>query len=170
MAEILDEANLLRLVWHPSHFDGGKLKGSAFSSEDLLGLIDENGSRRYVSVDERIEISQESVDWRIDWQQREGRDVRLGRSEARFVVYSCSEVRECIENGNNLFEVSRFPVVAGANGEGSPENLAHCGIQNALKDKVDELKRGERRTHVEMLRVQLLKLKREIIGYCQVFS
>lgn len=170
MGEALDEADLVRLVWHPSHFDGDKLKGSAFSSDDLLGRLEKDGSRRYLSVDDRSLISRASIDWRVAWQQRDGKDLEHGREDARFVLYDCSSVTSCSDGVDKLFRVTREQVPAGGDGPESPPNPAHCGIHNAQSEKVDGLGKGARRTHVEMLRVQLIKLKREILSYCQVFS
>jgi len=164
---VSDESEVLRLVWHPSHFEGDKLKASAFDRKDVSAKLDDDGNPRYLSVDNSTHIVKASVDWRIAWQQRDGKDVKHHRHNAKFVAFLCAELRACEwESGKQMFDVSHEPMPAGADGPGSPENSAHCGVRT---QNIDALSEKERRGYIEELRVRLLQARKAIFMYSEVF-
>ncbi len=168
---MLEDASLiLRMVWHPAHFDreSGNLKGSAFDSRDLEPSLDGDGQSRYMSVDEAGVISRDSVDWRIAQQQRDGRREAHQRFDARFLEFRVVDVRSiALTSGSLAFSVTPDPLEAGADGEGSPSNAAHCAVRSLLPG--DETK-GAKRARVEYLRVKLRESVVRIRRYSDIFS
>ncbi|MDB5658301.1 MAG: hypothetical protein JWS10_916 [Cypionkella sp.] len=165
---MVDDTDIvLRMVWHPCHFDGDKLKTSAFEPGDLVPDNDDTGQPRYVSTDRLAGVQQGSVDWRINQQQRDGRDVRLERLKPRFVEFLCGDIRSLAdEAGQYLFFVKHLPVAAGEEGKDSPENPAHCGI---LSTSAAPDSKKEKREKVEALRTKLLQIKRGTLSYESMF-
>lgn len=164
---IEDHLNIYRLVWHSFDFDtNNDLKGSAFRSDDLRPDKEEDGSDKFVSTDRVDIISKPSVDWRIEWQQSDGKRERLDRHEARFAEYNCAELRSIERDGTRQFEITAEPEPPDADGPGSPANPAHCAVRHVSgftgsKKAIDR--------HVEFLRTQLLKRTLAIHSYGSVF-
>lgn len=163
-----DDVLVLRMVWHPAHFDNDKLNGAAFDSADLRPDLDANGHPRFLSVDQGDLICKHSVDYRIDDQQKDGKSESCKRLEARFVEFSCADLRRHRLDGDSetvIFNVTSEPVTAGL--DGSPANPAHCGIRH-VSGKTGG--KGEMRRHVQQLRTSLLKLKKNIFTYDGIFN
>ena len=52
------EAAILKMAWHPAHFDNERLSTAAFAREDLIPKKDkETHLPRFVSVDEKYALS-----------------------------------------------------------------------------------------------------------------
>ncbi len=162
--KIKDNTEVLRLVWHPAHFQNGKLIGSAFDSSDLRPDTNKKGEKRYISVDERTRISKESVDSTISRQQRNDLKEQCQRFEARFARFRCGDLRRCSStNGLKLFEVTHEPIFSGKhNGSREiPENKAHCAIRNVSGCR--------KRSRIDELRTALLKNCKQIHPYDDIF-
>lgn len=145
-----DKTFLLRLVWHPAHFENGELQPAAFDRDDLSG---KNG--RYISVDREDYILKIATDHTIE---RQGK--KENRHEAFFVRYSCSDVRSAKdEMGNRPFEVTSEPV---PEQDGvCPENPAHCAIRNATDNKS--------KSYINQLRTILVEINSGIKKYDDIF-
>lgn len=154
------EVILLRMVWHPAHFENGQLVGSAFESGDLRPDNDRDGHPRYISCDRQDDLRKESVDSRIDGQMRDGAENRDKRHEARFVEFVTEALRATTdETGIHPFEVTSEPIV--------PENPGHCGIRNVSGK--GKSRKAEDRAYIEELRTILLGQNRGISGYRDYF-
>ena len=161
------EVVLLRMVWHPVHFPNGELIASAFESSDLRPDRDRDDRPRYISVDRQDDLRKQSIDWRIAYQQRDGRDEQENRKEVRFIEFLCGEILTATDDsGTQPFAVTTEPVLAMENG--MPENPGHCAIRN-VSGKGGDKKKAEDRTYVEELRTILMRLKRRITNYEDVF-
>ena len=162
---IKDEIQVFRMVWHPFHFEGTSLKTSAFDRADLVPELDQQGAHRYVSVDRGDIIQRESVDWRIEWQQRDGKAETKSRHDAKFVHFLCESLRACVDDEDRRpFNITSEPEEAGI--DGSPENPAHCALRN-VSGKTGS--RSEMRAYVEQLRVMLIQLKKGVLSYAEMF-
>lgn len=168
---VLDEVTLLRLVWHPFHFgEDGELLATAFDSSDILALPDKDEQPRYISVDDIELVSQASVDWRIRWQQRDGRREALRRFDAKFVQFTAGRLRECHDtDGHLLFELTREPLAEGEDGPESPENPAHCAVRTNDPLRYSQLPEKKRKQAVMRIRTQLMKAFTDIITSNQLF-
>jgi hypothetical protein len=161
------DQNIYRLVWHSFDFEAdGALKGAAFTSADLRPDLEEDGTPKFVSIDQVSKISKPSVDWRIETQQADGKRERLGRYEAKFVEFNCEELRSVTRDGKRQFEVTAEPELEGADGPGSPENPAHCALRHISGFTGTK---GALKSYIDYLRTQLLKHKRAIVSYEAVF-
>ncbi|MGY9046046.1 MAG: hypothetical protein ACKVKF_02975 [Rhodobacterales bacterium] len=159
---------MLRLVWQPTHFKDGKLQSSAFSRDEMKGAIDKSTMKeKYASVDDMAAIVKLSVDWRISWQQRDGRDVAEGREVAKFVEFESSALNSLRWSNNDpMFYLTPEPTVAGEDGPGAPANPAHWGIRGADRSNVDE---KERSPYVSTMRTKLIQAYSKIFSYDQLF-
>ncbi|WP_289155604.1 hypothetical protein [uncultured Salipiger sp.] len=156
---------MLRLVWHPSQYQDGKILPAAFERSDLIAR-----DERYLSVDDLGLLSRESVDWRIAWQQRDGRDEKLGRADALFAQFSARRLRDCLYRDNSpLFNVTREPTLKEEDGPGSPANPAHCGVRTIEPGRFQELGKGAQNIAVERMRTELVKAIDGIHQYEDVF-
>lgn len=163
---ITNDVVLLRLVWHPCHIVDGKVQSAAFERDDLLAIDD-----RYVSVDDHSLASEESVTWRIEWLQRDGRADRLRRQEAFFAELLARNVRSCVCASNaQLFQVTREPTEAEQEGPGSPQNMAHCGIRTIQAERFTTLGKREKNAAVERMRTQLIKNIERLLSFEEVFD
>ncbi|MEI6099248.1 MAG: hypothetical protein WCS20_13325, partial [Alphaproteobacteria bacterium] len=144
----MNEEKLLRLIWNPRDFDAktGRLKVSAFAQGDLIPHLDIHGERRYISMDVLGLISKVAVDWNIAGAQAAGKGAeKERRHEAKFLEFAYGDlVGLLLESGQYAFRVMDAPLQAGDNGPGSPENLAHVGVQSTTPDPVDETLRNEK--------------------------
>ncbi len=167
---ISDDVQVLRMVWHPFHFDQGELVATAFEGDDLLAFPDACGAARYMSVDDLAQISRESVDWRAEWQQRDGRDERLGRHVPKFVEFKVNRLRQlkCTE-ARPLFELTREPMAAGEDGPGSPPNVAHCAVRTQEAHRYADLSKPRRKFILNHMRTQLMRALDQIKEYGDVF-
>jgi hypothetical protein len=167
---VSDDVMVLRMVWHPFHFQDGELIPTAFDGNDLLALPDKDGEAKYMSMDDWENISRASVDWRIEWQQRDGRAERHGRIDAKFVQFVARRLRECVcEEGRQVHDVTREPTVQGENGPGSPENPAHCGVRTLEHERYRDLTKARRAAVLGHMRTQLMKAIIEIHPYTDIF-
>ncbi len=148
-----NDEKLVRLIWNPRDFDQktGKLKASAFAPRDLVPYLDDDGEPRYISMDILRLISKASVDWRIASAQSE----KERRREAKFLEYSCGELRELLLDDQPAFEVFGAPLLEGDDGPDSPANPAHVGVRSTSPDPVDE---ELRQAKIGALRNLLLEL------------
>jgi hypothetical protein len=152
-----DEVAVLKMAWHPAHFDNDKLSSAAFERKDLIPDNDEKGGPRFVSVDEKSCIVQEVVDDRI---QNQGARKPEERKDARFAEYLCRTVR------NMKDEAGEHPL--NVTPERLQENPAHCGIHNVSKTGRSNKKR---RDYADELRSLLIEEgKYGILSYDMVFS
>lgn len=165
---MIDDAELIaRMVWHPIHFKGLELSTSAFEEGDLIPEDDEHGFPRYMSTDKVLEIQQNCIDWRVAFQQRDGRAERLDRKSPKFVEFNCGGLRALLDTTNvPIFGIISIPVAAGEDGEGSPPNPAHCGVKSTSGAPAH---RKEKRAKVAELRTQLLKSVIRIVSYETMF-
>ena len=164
---IKDELIILRLVWHSSDFDSdGNLKGSAFRSDDLRPDKEKDDTPKFVSTDRVDMIFKPSIDWRIEYQQSDGKREKMERFEARFAEFKCAELRSVERGGRRQFDVTAEPEPAGADGPGSPENQAHCALRHVSGFTGSK---GAVRSYVEYLRTQLIKKTRAIHSYGAIF-
>lgn len=181
---ISEDLRLVRLVWHPAHFDGEKLIGSAFDSADLIPCPDKHGNKRYLSLDEKSRISKPSVDWRIENQQKGEKREKCRREEARFAEFLCGHIVNAVDSdGIFPFSVTEIPLEHCPE-TGSPENPAHCGIhQITEKTKSPQSENSEtqptsghakkqriNRDYIEELRTILLKLHISVMKYSDLFT
>ncbi|MFO1210539.1 MAG: hypothetical protein U1E40_15175 [Amaricoccus sp.] len=152
-----DEVAVLKMAWHPAHFDNDRLSSAAFERSDLIPDNDEEGRPRFVSVDEKSCIVQAAVDDRI---QNQGARKPEDRKDARFAEYLCRTVRNMKdEAGEHPLEVTP---------ERLQENPAHCGIRNVSRT---ERSNRKRRDYADELRSLLIEEgKYEILSYDMVFS
>ena len=170
---VSDEVIVLRMVWHPFDFGNegkGELLSTAFGSNDLLAQPDDSGYPRYMSADDRALISKASVDWRINWQQRDGRDIQHKRHRPRFVQFETGRLRNCrCSEDRQLFNVTREPMSAGEDGVGSPENPAHCGVRTLESERYAGLTKPEKKLALNRLRTQVMNAIGAVLEYEQVF-
>lgn len=151
-----DEAAVLKMAWHPAHFDNDRLSAAAFERSDLIPMTDKQNRPRFVSVDEKSCVVRAAVDDRIETQGAKDPDRR---KEARFAEYLCGTVREMKDEAGE-YPLEVFP-------ERLPENHAHCGIHNVSKTARSNSKR---RDYADELRSLLLeKGKYQILTYSMVF-
>lgn len=152
-----DEVAVLKMAWHPAHFDNDRLSPAAFERSDLIPNNDKEGRPRFVSVDEKWCIDKTAVDDRIE---KQGAKDPEDRKDARFAEYICRTVREMKDQaGEHPLEV--LP-------QRLPENDAHCGIHNVSKTGRSNRKR---RDYADELRSLLIEEgKYEILTYDMVFS
>jgi hypothetical protein len=107
------------------------------------------------------------VDWRVQWQQRDGLDLKEFRENPRFLSFLCGDIRSSLdENGRPYFAVERDPVAKDESGPGSPANPAHCGVRSTT---VAPMTRAEKREKVAELRNKLLKIVLSVLNYDEVF-
>lgn len=157
---------LLRLVWHPSHFQDGKLKASAFDKGDLIPERHlDTGEYRYLSVDLEHQVSQPSVDYMIERQSADGRAERLQRHEGRFVRFVVGELNLATNTAGQQVFIVRPEPIEDDNSSGQPKNLAHCGVH-----RTSICEPGKEKQCVQELRVILLKLQRGVMTYNEVFA
>lgn len=165
---VSNDVLVVRMVWHPFHFQDGELLPTAFEKPDLLGLPDRQGFPRYMSVDDFEMLSTESVDWRIEWQQRDGR-LDEGRREPKFIFFPAPSLRECTcPDGEQLFDVVRHPTEAGEDGPDSPENPAHCGVHTLGAERFQGLSKGREKVILLAMRTELMKAIQQIREYSDV--
>lgn len=160
---VASDAALLRLVWHPSHFEDGKLKGSAFDKADLIPLMDKRSQQlRYMSVDLEESVSKDAVNYVIANQQADGKDQKLGRHEANFVRFISGELESYIDTkGRSVFSVEPAPIPASVT---NPRNAAHCAVRRKFVAE-----KSEQEVFVQEVRTALLELNRGILSYNDVF-
>ena len=140
---LADDVALLKMAWHPAHFDNGVLSAAAFDRGDLIPEADkETGEPRYISVDEKSIVDQKAVDERI---RNQGVKDPAMRKEARFAEYLC-----CVIHGMQD-EAGEYPLQVRP--ERLRENNAHCGIHNVSKA---ERSNRQRRDYVDELRSLLI--------------
>lgn len=152
-----DEVAVLKMAWHPAHFDKGRLSAAAFRKDDLIPKINkETGKPDFVSVDERSCVEQQAVDDRI---AKQGAKRPEELREARFVEYTCRTIRQMRDReGEHPLEVRP---------ERIPENNAHCGIHNTSKK---DRSNNQRKVYAEELRALLIEEGTHLIlTYDQVF-
>ena len=136
---LASDVALLKLAWHPAHFDNDVLSPAAFERSDLIPDIDKaSGKPRFVSVDEKSIVGRGVVDERIE---KQGAKNPEKRKEARFAEYICGIIRGLQdETGDHPLDVRPDRL---------PENDAHCGIHNVStvnrsnrdrRDYADELR------------------------------
>lgn len=149
------------MVWHPADFEDGELVGSAFESADLRPDNDQDELPRYLSSDRQDDLRKDSIDSRIAYQQREGRDLEKGKGEARFVEFKVGALRQATDDaGAHPFGITSEAII--------PENPGHCAIRNvsgkggSRKSKVDK-------QYIEELRSILLERKLAVRGYVDLF-
>ena len=160
VALIEAEVILLRMVWHPAHFENGKLVASAFDSGDLRPDDDRDGQARYISTDRQDDLRKPAVDARILSQERDGPKQQDKKHEARFVEFLTGELRAAKdESGNHPFDVTPEPIV--------PENPGHCAIRNVSGK--GKSRRAEDRDYVDELRTILLDQNRGVTSYSDHF-
>lgn len=166
-----DDVVVLRMVWHPFHFDeDGELLATAFEKNDLLAFPDDNGDPRYVSVDDISLISQMSVDWRVAWQQRDGRAERNKRFNPKFVQFTAERLRQCrCVDDRQMFDLTREPMAENEDGPGSPENPAHCGVWTLRAERYSHLSAKQQKQAVMRMRAQLMKAVDAVRQYEDVF-
>lgn len=171
-ALIADDVIVLRLVWNPFHFDeDGTLLSTAFDGPDLLATPDEAGVPRYMSVDDRAQISQMAVDWVVAEQQKDGKLERLKRHIPRFVEFSAGKLRGCPGvDGQQMVELSREPVAEGELGPGSPSNVGHCGVKTLRAEQFLGLKKSKQKSVLNHMRTQLMKTLDAVHDYGSVFG
>lgn len=168
---VSDDVTVLRMVWHPFHFAEGELVSTAFDGDDLLALPDVHGDPRYMSVDDLERISRPSVDWRIAWQQRDGRAERNGRSDPKFIRFLVEHLRGCrCSEGRQMCEITREPMAENEDGPGSPANPAHCGVRALEAERYRGLSKTRRKLLLNQMRTQLMKAVDSIIEYECLFS
>lgn len=149
---------LLRLAWYSKGVskdrDGTlKIKGAGFSRSELLGYPDDSGLRQFVSVDLKRIVDKLSIDWRIESQTSNGKAKEYSRFTPYFAETVCSNITGAVDmEGNPIFEVGYLPLEAGADGEGSPANPAHCGLLPLAEVPATE---EECKARVEELRAKL---------------
>lgn len=168
---IADNAWVLRMVWHPFHFsDDGELHSTAFNGDDLLAIPDNGGRPRYLSVDDQNIISQLSVDWRVAWQQRDGKREENERHDPKFVRFLAGSLRQCpCDEGRQMYELTREPTEEHGDGPGSPANPAHCGVKTLEAARYANLSKAKRKMVLNYMRVQLMGSIDEILEYRNVF-
>lgn len=151
-----EEVAVLKMAWHPAHFDNDRLSPAAFERSDLIPNNDKEGRPRFVSVDEKSCIDKTAVDDRI---KSQGAKDSEHRKDARFAEYICRTIREMKDQaGERPLEV--LP-------QRLPENDAHCGIHNVSKT---ERSNSKRRDYADELRSLLIEEgKYEILTYDIVF-
>lgn len=166
---VTDDVLLLRMVWHPSHFKieqltgRAELSGAAFDSADLLGKPDKEGNPRYVSVDDKQLVTQESVDANITNQQSHGKDVRLDRHMPRFVSVYAGRVRQCpVEQDGQFFDFTREPIEPSDN---YPANPAHCALRACHILEYQQMEKPARTLAVQKMRAELLQAVDAIMTY-----
>lgn len=168
---VSDEDRVLRLLWHPLHFHDGEVSSAAFDRSDLLGKADRDEVARYISVDQEARISKASVDWRIEYQTRQGLNADLleKRKIPRFGGFLVSNLRRCTcGEDNRLFEITHEPIEA--NEEiGMPANPAHCGVKSLYLNRINEMSRATQNSLVERMRSELLKALDSVLEYTDVF-
>ena len=115
-----DQTAILKMVWHPAHYELNELSGAAFAKADLVPKIDKrDGKLRFVSVDEKLLASKAAVDKRIADQ---GEKSPEKFQDARFLEYTCGTIRAMKHtNGETPLDVRP---------EREQCNIAHCGIHN----------------------------------------
>lgn len=152
-----DEVAVLKMAWHPAHFDNDRLSPAAFARKDLIPENDKEGRPRFVSVDEKSCIVRVAVDDRI---KNQGANDPEGRKNAQFAEYLCRTVRAMKdEAGEHPLDVTP---------ERLQENPAHCGIHNVSKTCRSNKKRSD---YADELRSLLIEEgKYEILSYDMVFS
>lgn len=160
MSDVCDDVALLRLAWHPADFEGGCLLGSHFSSDDLEPTKDANKKLRYLSVDQKLKLIKESVDSRIQHQQRDNKRIELQREEARFVEYQCAHINALIDSSlRKPLKVREEPL---------KENPGHCGIHNTVGPTINT--KSARRRYVQELRTLLVQnCRHSIHTYVDIF-
>jgi hypothetical protein len=115
-----DQTAILKMVWHPAHYERNELSGAAFAKDDLVPKIDKrDGKPRFVSVDEKCLANKAAIDKRItDQGEKNPENFR----DAKFLEYICGTIRAMAHaNGETPLDVRP---------EREQENLAHCGIHN----------------------------------------
>ena len=144
MEALDDDVAVLKMVWHPAHFESDKLSGAAFERKDLIPEVDkESGLPRFVSVDEKSCVRLAAVDERIE---KQGAKDPERRKEARFAEYVCGDIRRLVDElGDRPLDVRPERII--------PENPAHCGIHNvSTRDRSTK----QRRVYVDELRSLLV--------------
>lgn len=117
---LADQTAILKMVWHPAHYEHNELSGAAFAKDDLVPKIDKrDGKPRFVSVDEKLLASKAAIDKRI---ANQGEKNPENFRYARFLEYTCGSVR-AMEHANGEKPLDVRP-------EREQDNLAHCGIHN----------------------------------------
>ena len=169
-AEPSDDCSLLRMVWSPSCFDGGRPTSACFDSKDLLPDVDGCGRERFVSVDLMNEVREHVLEHRIHSQSAGEKRERLGRHEARFLVMRTGDIRT-IPCRNGASEapliVQRDPIKTDE-ARGIPGNTAHCAVRRTSASRPTG--KAEARAYVEYLRKELLKRVLRDHAYEEVFS
>lgn len=158
------------MVWNPLHFDKKtkELKGSAFAERDLLPKPDPAGEPRYLSADLASQISQESVDWRINRELTgDGFDIDKKVSPLFVSLAYAGLGGQKDELDSPLFAITHEPLAAGDDGEGSPRNDAHHGIHSTTPMPEE---RPDQVAKVQELRTALIVCINGIFEYGEVFA
>lgn len=151
-----NDVAILKMAWHPAHFDDDRLSPAAFERNDLIPTNDKEGRPRFVSVDEKSCVERRAVDDRIE---KQGAKNPEGRKNAYFAEYLCRTVRAMRdEAGEHPLDVRP---------ERIPENNAHCGIHNV--SPISKSNR-ERRDYADELRSLLIEQGTHVVlPYEKVF-
>ncbi len=152
-----DQTAILKMVWHPAHYEHNELSGAAFAKADLIPKIDKrDGKPRFVSVDEKLVASKVAIDKRIAAQ---GEKNPENFRDAKFLEYLCGTIRAMTHaNGEKPLDVRP---------EREQDNFAHCGIHNT--SSVQRSNR-EKEAFADDLRTLLLTPGSfETIGYKELF-
>lgn len=151
------------MLWHPEHFHGDELQPSAFKTEDLLGRPGTNGKPRSVSLDQRDNISKESVDWRINRQSAKCPDRRItplfAEMEAAEIVKSCGA------DGLEMFSLYHDPLEFNEE-TGEPANPSHYGLRSSITSFSEP---KHERAHISALRAKLFEIGARRLTYDDIF-
>ena len=152
-----DETAILKMVWHPAHYENNQLSGAAFARADLIPKIDHrDGKPRFVSVDEKRIASKAAIDTRIAAQSEKNPE---SFHDAKFLEYLCSTVRKMAHpNGETPLEVRP---------EREQDNCAHCGIHNT--STVSRSNRAKEAFADDLRTLLLTPGSFQTIGYKELF-
>ena len=131
-----DGIDLHRLIWCPDDYDGEQLLTTAFRREDLMG------GDEYLSVSS-TDLLQPEIEQEIAYRQaNRANGKNIFREVPYSTLFNCGLLRgkNDVENCTP-FDITRKP---------TPENPAHCGIQNVS---------GKRnKSYINQLRTLLVEL------------
>lgn len=111
-----DTVHLLKLIWHPDHFQDGEIQPTAFSSTDLSGRPGD-----FVSVDRSDLAKREVMEALAARQAAKANGREFKRETALVGSLYCGAVRGIVFDGRQALRVVEDKL---------PENEAHCGIEN----------------------------------------
>jgi hypothetical protein len=131
-----NHVSLLKLIWHPDDIEGERVKPTAFRRDDLSAA-----PNAHVSVD-RADLAERKVMEKVAAQQAKNANGKtVKRDYAKIGIMNCGVVRSSEYLGERLFSVSPFPIDG---------NVAHCGIQSAI--------RAPKKSDVDLMRMTLAEL------------